>query len=191
MLDFQAVRDKKLSFQGLVNDKSVSDLRDLNNEMVDKMLEMIADATDADVVFVPDDPDAKDTFADNEEDVDLAWTLGHVIVHSTASSEEAAALAAEMARGVELHGRSRSEVAWETVTTIAQCRDRLEESRRMVSGSLDMWPDNPNYDIKFTAWASIGDVDARGRFALGLGHADSHLGQIEEIMRQAKAARGG
>ncbi|MEM7112608.1 MAG: DinB family protein [Chloroflexota bacterium] len=190
MLDFQAYRDKKVTFQGLVDDKTVADLRDLNNEMVDKILELIANATDADVVFVPQDPDANDTFASNDGDVDLAWTLGHVVVHSTASSEEAAALAAEMARGVELHGRSRSEIPWETVTTVDQCRERLEESRRMVNGSLDMWPDNPYYDIKFTAWASIGDVDARGRFALGLAHAASHLGQVAEIMRQAKAARG-
>lgn len=190
MLNFQAVRNKEITFQGLVDDKTAADLRDLNNEMVDKMLELIADATDADVVFVPEDPKAKDTFAANEGDVDLAWTLGHVIVHATASSEEAAALAAEMARGVELHGRSRSEIPWETVTTVAQCRDRLEESRRMVAASLDMWPDKPYYNVKFTAWASIGDVDARGRFALGLAHADSHLGQIADIMQQAKAARG-
>ena len=50
---------------------------------------------------------------------------------------------ADLARGVAFHGRSRSEVPWETVTTIAQCRARLEESRRMRLASLDMWPDQP------------------------------------------------
>lgn len=49
------------------------------------------------------------------DDVHLAWNLGHVIVHTMASAEESAALAAELARGVEYHGRSRYEVPWETV----------------------------------------------------------------------------
>jgi hypothetical protein len=41
----------------------------------------------------------------------LPWTLGHVIVHITASAEESAFLAAELARGVHRRtGRSRFEV---------------------------------------------------------------------------------
>ena len=73
-----------------------------------------------------------------------------MIVHTTASSEEAAFIAAELARGVEFHGRSRSEVPWETVTTIEQCRHRLEESRRMRLATLQIWPDEPDLDNTMT-----------------------------------------
>jgi hypothetical protein len=107
----------------------------------------------------------------------LPGRLGHVIVHTTASAEESAALAAEMARGVEFHGRSRSEIPWRDVTTIAQCRHRLEESRRMRLASLDMWPDEPYLDNRHQPWPGAGRLDAYGRFVLGLLHDDDHLGK--------------
>ena len=138
MLDFQAVRDKQIKFSKLVADLTRDDLRDLTTEMVDTMLGLIADCGDADVTFEPDDPKADDPFAEKQEDVRLAWNLGHVIVHVTASAEESAALAAEMARGVAFHGRSRYETPWQQATTIEMCRRRLEESRRMRLASLEM-----------------------------------------------------
>jgi hypothetical protein len=61
-------------------------------------------------------------------------TLAHVIVHTTASAEESRLSGGRDARGVPNHGRSRYEVPWQSVTTIDQCRHRLEESRRMASG---------------------------------------------------------
>ncbi len=61
-------------------------------------------------------------------EVGLAWTLGHVIVHLTASAEEAAFLGAELARGVEPHGRSRYEVPWRTLVTIEGARARLQRA---------------------------------------------------------------
>jgi hypothetical protein len=189
MLDFQAVRDQRTTLAETVADLTPDDLRDLTNEMVDFMLDLLADCVDADVAFVPEDPDAYDEFAEKEEDLYLAWTLGHVIVHTTASAEESAALAAELARGVEFHGRSRYEIPWETVTTIAQCRHRLEESRRMRLVSLGMWPDAPHLDNVYEPWAGASRVDAIGRFVLGLMHDDSHLDHIAKIVRQAKAAR--
>src|SRR5574340_31090 len=85
---------------------------------------------DADVTFVPVDPQAHDSAATSAEELGIAWTLGHIVAHMTASAEESAALAAELARGVSYHGRSRYEVPWQTVTTVRQCRSRLEESRR-------------------------------------------------------------
>jgi hypothetical protein len=119
MLDFTPVRNKEMTIVELTADLTPAALRTLTNEMIDTVHEMIEDCTDADVVFVPDDPEAKDTFAVNEADVDLAWTLGHVIVHLTASCEESAALAAELARGVAYEPRrSRSEVPWQAVTSI-------------------------------------------------------------------------
>ncbi len=169
---------------------TVDDLRRLTDEMVDTMLEMIAQSTDEDVTFTPQDANADDAYALDEDERGLAWTLGHVIAHTTASAEESAALAAELARGVEYHGRSRAEVPWRQVTTVAQCRARLQESRRMRLASLEMWPDAPHLDnVYVTARGSV--IGPVKRFVLGLSHDDVHLEQIAEIVRQAKAAREG
>lgn len=186
MLDFAAVRRKEKTYDDLVAGLSRDDLRQLTNEMVDTMLALIADCTDEDVVFVPLDPKANDPYAADEADREIAWTLGHLVVHTTASAEESAFLAAEMARGVAPHGRSRSEVPWQTVTTIEQCRQRLEESRRMRLATLDVWPDEPYTDVHQQIWGG-NSVNAYGRFILGLGHDTSHLEQIAEVVRQAKA----
>ncbi len=107
----------------------------------------------------------------------------------TASSEEGAFLAAEMARGILREGRSRSEIPWQDVTTIAQCRQRLEESRRMRLASLDVWPDQPYLDVTVTGRPNTPSLNAIGRFLRGLSHDASHLEQIDEVVRQAKAAR--
>lgn len=190
MLNFEAVRNKEITFAELVAGLTSDDLGVLTNEMVDTMLGLIADCVDADVTFVPMDPDADDPFAATEEEVHLAWNLGHVVVHTTASAEESAALAAELARGVENHGRSRYETPWQGVSTIAQCRQRLEESRRMRLAGLAMWPDAPLLDNLYEPWPGAPQVDAIGQFVLGLMHDDSHLDHMAEIVRQAQAARG-
>lgn len=190
MMDFTAIRHKQVSWAEFTKGLTINDLRDLTHEMVDTMLGYTADCTDADVVFVPDDPNARDTYAANEEDVNLPWTLGHVIVHTTASAEESAALAAELARGVPVQSRrSRREVPWQTVTTITQCRQRLEESRRLRLASLDMWPDAPDLENWYQSREGGTKMTAVVRFMLGLLHDDSHLGQIQDIVRQAQAAR--
>ena len=134
--------------------------------------------------------EANDPFAVAPEEIKIAWTLGHVIVHVTASSEETAFVAAEMARGVaQREGRSRYEVPWRGVTSIVQCRRRLEESRRMRLATLDVWPDAPHLDNLFR-WRPDGPAyDPVARFLQGLNHEHSHLAQIAEIVRQAKAAR--
>jgi hypothetical protein len=189
MLNFQAVRNNEISFAELVAGLTPEDLCDLTHEMVDTMLNLIAGCVDADVVLEPDDPDADDPFAATLEDVHMPWTLGHVIVHCTASAEESAVVAAELARGVEYHGRSRYEVPWQEMRTVAGCRQRLEESRRMRLASLEMWPDVPHLDNDYEVWPDRPPVNAIGRFVLGLMHDESHLGQIEDIVRQARAAR--
>ncbi len=172
----------------LIADLTVDDLADLTHEMIDAVQGLIATCVDADVVFEPTDPEAYDRHAVPEE-IYMPWTLGHVIVHITASAEEAAALAAEMARGVPNHGRSRYEVPWRSVTAIAQCRQRLEESRRMRLASLGMWPDFPHLEITCEPWRGGPPVNAIGRFVLGLMHDADHLDQIADIVRQAEAAR--
>jgi hypothetical protein len=188
MLNFQAIRDKEITLAKLVANLTRGNLRDLTNEMVDTMLDLIATCVDADVIFEPADPAAHDPFAKTPEEVQLAWNLGHVIVHTTASAEEAAAIAAELARGVEYHGRSRYEVPWGEMRTILGCQQRLEESRRMRLASLDMWPVEAHFENEIEAWKDGPIVNAVGRFVLGLMHDDSHLNQIGEIVRQARTS---
>ena len=75
------------------------------------------------------------------------------------------------------------------MTTIAGCRQRFEESRRIRLASLEMWPDRPHLENRYTAWQGGPEVNAIGRFVLGLMHTDDHIEQIAEIVRQAYAAR--
>jgi hypothetical protein len=199
MIDFAPVRDRSLLISDLAASLGPDDLRRETNKMIDTMRDLIADCVDADVTFLPDDPDAYDSAAATAEEVYLSWTLGHVVAHVTASSEEAAYQAVELARGVRYRRlRSRYEVPWQTITTVEQCRHRLEESRRMRLASLDMWPDEPFLDNTYKLQIGGPPVVTEGhpeanavvRFILGLMHDDAHLGQIAEIVRQARAARG-
>lgn len=188
MLDFTPVKEGKLSYTDLTRNLTKTDLYRLTDEMIETMQAIIAGAKDEDVDFVPEDPAADDTFGLDEEK-DLAWTLGHVIVHATASSEESAALAVTLARGLPVDGRSRYEVPWRTVHTVAQLRHRLAESLRMRRAFLDAWPDEPHLDTTYTPYPRLGPVNAVTRFVLGLSHDDSHIEQLREIMRQARAQR--
>jgi hypothetical protein len=185
MLDFQPVREKKITLQDLVKDLTKVDLRRELNAMYDEVLRLIADCSDADVTFEPVDEKADDPYAVRGEE-SIAWTLGHVIVHLTASMEESAAIASELARGVTYHGRSRSEVPWRDATTIEFCHARLAESRRMCLASLEMWPDEPHMENTYSPAEGAVPHTAVSRLASGLRHASDHLGQIAEIVRQAK-----
>ena len=189
MLDFSLVRKNQTTLGQLVTGLTLDDLRRLTNEMIDYQLALIADCDDADVTFAPADPVADDKYAAEAAEAHIAWTLGHVIVHVTASSEEKAFLAAEQARGIDRDGRSRYETHWTTVTTIAALRERLEESRRMRLATLDMWPDAPHLDLTVPYRWLRGPINATARFCMGLFHDDDHLGQIADIVRQAHAAR--
>jgi hypothetical protein len=190
MLDFTPVRNKAITLADLTKNLTVNDLCQLTNEMIDCQQSMIAGCTDADVVFVPIDPAASDPYAVTADEKGIAWTLGHLIVHVTASSEESAFLAAELARGVPHEPRrSRVEVLWTTITTIEQCRARLEESRRMRLASLDMWPDQPYLDNTYTSPHSGMVITPLTRFVFGLSHDDAHVAQIQEVVRQAVANR--
>lgn len=189
MINLAYLTERKVTFAKLVAELTPADLRDLTNQMIDRQLALIAGCDDAAVTFVPDDPKADDPYAAEPAEVKLAWTLGHVIVHVTATSEETAFIAAEMARGVVREGRSRYETPWETVTTIAQCRARLEESRRLRLATLDVWPNPPHLDVTIPYRRLPEPVNPIGRFVMGMLHDADHLGQIEDIVRQAQAAR--
>ncbi len=193
MLNFDPVSKEEITIDQLCAMLTVADLRQLTDEMIDAMLDLIAGCTDADVTFVPDDPRAEDTFATDPDEASLAWTLGHVIVHATASSEEAAFLAAELGRGVPAReDRSRYEVPWRTMTTTEQCRLRLEESRRMRVASLELWPDPPHLDNTFKAWYGDQRYNADRTFRVrpttrrqppGTDCGDRAAGESGEMMR--------
>ena len=187
MLDFSPVHRGEKTSQQLAAELTREDLANLTREMCDLQLEAIRDALDEDVDFVPDDPEANDTFAAKAEDVGISWTLGHVIVHTTASSEESAALALTLARGLPVDGRSRYEVPWEGVRTAAFIRGRIEESRRMRLAMLAAWPDQPHLDNFYSPYAWRPPMNALGRFVSGLTHDSSHLEQLRKIMVQARS----
>jgi hypothetical protein len=187
-LDFSRVRAREVKLADLVADLSVDDLARATDSSIAQIEEILATATDADVVFVPEDPAADDPAAADPADRDLAWNLGHLVAHVTASAEESAALAEELARGVPFHGRSRWEVPWKTVTTIDQCRQRLAESRRVRLASLQMWPSSPPSEVDPDP-ATPTWQQARERFARGLSHEDAHVDQICNVVKQAQAAR--
>ncbi|MBN2045804.1 MAG: DinB family protein [Anaerolineales bacterium] len=190
MIDFSPITNKKINWTRFGMQFCPQDLADQTNWLTDQLLDLLSDATDADVVFEPVDPEAHDPYAENPEDENLGWNLAHVIVHITASNEESAFLAAELARGVEVEPRrSRWEVDWETVTTIEQVRQRLEESRRFLLASLEMWPDQAHTQNFYKNDKGL-KITPMVRFLLGQNHAMEHLEQIKEILRQAKNARG-
>ena len=187
MLDFQPVREKKIALQELVKDFTRDDLQRELNQIYDEILRLIADCSDEHVSFQPVDRTATDPYAVKGEE-SIAWTLGHVIVHLTASMEESAALAAELSRGVTFHGRSRWEFPWREATTTLFCRARLSESRRMCLASLEMWPNPPHLENTYVPGPGARAHTCVSRFASGLKHASDHLGQIADIVRQAQAA---
>ncbi|GAB4204069.1 MAG: DinB family protein [Roseiflexaceae bacterium] len=188
-LDFSPVRNGLISMNDFAAALSLDQLGALTSASIDRMLALLETCTDADVVFVPDDPAANDDAAADPADRGLAWTLGHNIVHATASGEEYAAVATELARGVPFHGRPRYETPWQSVTTVAQCRQRLEESRRIRLASLGMWPDVPHLDNGYVAWSTSGWVNAKGIFVWGLAHDADHERQMRGIIEQAQEVR--
>src|SRR6476619_6362394 len=80
----------------------LDELRALTSEGIDLALKLIRNCVDEDITFIPNDPHAHDDAA-GEGEAAIAWTLGHIIAHMTATSEEHTAIAAELARGVEYH----------------------------------------------------------------------------------------
>jgi hypothetical protein len=190
-LDFTPVRNGTIAMNDFAAGLSLDQLRGLSAASVDRMLALLDGCVDADIVFVPADPAARDDAAADPADLALAWTLGHNIVHTTASAEEYAAVASELARGVPFHGRPRYETPWERVATVGQCRQRLVESRRIRIASLELWPDAPHLENGYVAWSTSGWVNAKGIFVWGLAHDADHERQMGQIIRQSRAARAG
>jgi DinB family protein len=184
MLDFTPVHEGTVTMDELTRHLSPADLRTLTEESIAGLLAVLEGCADEEVVFVPDDPEAVDIYASDPTDRNLAWTAGHMVVHAYASGEEYSSISAELARGVEYHGRSRIEVPWQLVTTVEQCRRKLRESRRMRLAALDMWPDDPDLGNGYQPWRETDWVNCIGIFAWGIAHDQEHLGWIAKIRTQ-------
>lgn len=194
MIDFSPMRDGETSYLEYAEQESITaaDLKQYSDESVDFLLSLTDGLNDADIVFNPEDPEAHDPFAVEGEE-SIGWTFGHLIAHVTASSEEGAALSSLLARGIAASERPRYETPWREIATVAQARQRLEESRRMRNAYLETWPDVPFLDVyraiseRFVA--RFGNMNAPAAFLFGLSHEVGHYDQIKDVRRQALAAR--
>lgn len=194
MIDFSPMRDGDVSFIDYAAQAKLgpAELRALSDESIDHLLGLIDGLSDADIVFAPEDPEADDPFAVEGEET-IGWNFGHLIAHVTASSEEGAALSSLLARGIPASERPRYETPWRDIMTTAHVRQRLHESRRMRNAYLETWPDAPLLavvrDVSERFTAKFGEMNAPAAFLFGLSHEVGHYEQIEEVRRQALAAR--
>lgn len=192
-LDFTTVDNHELSLLEFSQHFTVDDLRDATNESIDTLLKIVRGLDDTQVAFLPYDPEADDPYAKPGEEK-IGWSIAHLVVHVTASSEEWATYSGILARGLSYPAepRLRYETEWTTVTTTAQCIQRLEESRRIRLGYLAVWPDTPNLEMKRELSPRFierfGQFNAAACFLFGLKHELGHYAQFREVARQAKAA---
>jgi hypothetical protein len=198
-MDFSPVNNGEMKMLEFSRRFTIADLKAATNASIDFMLDVIKDMNDAQVTFIPDDPHAHDPHAVPGEE-HIGWSLAHLIVHVTASSEEGAAYSSILARGIPYprEPRLRYETNWHTVTTKAECIQRLEESRRIRLAYLDTWPDNPKLDVyrelSERALEILGPLNAPAVFLNSLKHEYAHHEQFLEVARQAReavAAAGG
>ena len=101
MSDFTAVNTYAVPMDRLVGEwnPTPAELGRLTDASIDRFLALLRGAMDEEIVFVPADPDAADAAAADPADRGLAWTVAHNVVHATASGEEYAAVAVELAWG--------------------------------------------------------------------------------------------
>jgi hypothetical protein len=191
LMDFSPVNSGEMKMSEFSQRFSVADLRAATNASIEFILDIIQDMSDAQVIFVPNDPNANDPHAVPGEER-IGWSLAHLIVHVTATSEEGAAYSSILARGIPYprEPRLRFETNWHTVTTKAECIQRLEESRRIRLAFLDTWPDQPHLDVfrelSERALEILGPLNAPAAFLNSLKHEAAHHEQFVEVARQAR-----
>lgn len=190
LTDFSPVENGQVTLYDFAQRFSVDDLRRATHASLDAILAFIGDADDGQVAFIPDDPNADDPFAPPEERY-FGWSLAHLVCHVTASSEEWAAYASILARGIAYprEPRLRFETDWHIMTTRAQVLQRIEESRRMRLAYLDTFPDEPRLDVLRAVSERFlernGPANAKSAFLNGLKHEHSHHAQMRETARKA------
>lgn len=190
-IDFTRLRSEEVSLYEFSKTLTRSKLRDASDASIDTLLVLLEDVTDKEINHIPRDALADDPHAVAGEET-IGWSLGHLVLHVTASAEEGAAVSSMLARGVVVEQRLRFEHDWKThCRTKLDCLHRLEESRRIRNAYLDTWPATPLLDVfqKFPEghpWHQ--QVNAQAAFVLGLRHEAGHLEQFQDTKRQARAA---
>lgn len=193
LIDFSPVNNGEMKMLEYSRRFSVTDLKAATHASIDFILGIIRDMNDAQVTFIPYDPHANDPHAVPGEE-HIGWSLAHLVVHVTATSEEGAAYSSILARGIPYprEPRLRYETNWHTVATQAECIQRLEESRRIRLAYLDTWPDNPHLDVyrglSERALETLGPLNAPAAFLNSLKHEYGHHEQFLEVARQAREA---
>jgi DinB superfamily len=190
-IDFSPIDNNEIKWVDFANRFTAGDLKAATNASIDTILDIIKDLNDAQVIYAPEDPLADDPHAVSGEE-HISWSVAHVIVHTTASSEEGAAYSSLLARGIAYgrEPRPRYETNWRTITTKAECIQRLEESRRIRLAFLDTWPDTPHLDVYREVserfMEKFGPMNAASSLLFSLKHEFGHHDQIREAARQAR-----
>ncbi len=189
LIDFQPVFIKEKTLIDLANEYSQADLGAALNSYIDFTLRIINDVSDEQAAYIPVDPDADDPHAALEADRHVGWSLIHLVMHVTATVEEAAAFSSILARGIPIGGRLRTERNWREVTTCAEAIAQLEECRRMCSAYLATWPDRPDLTARRIMpedfkWPG---PNASASFLAGLMHWHKHIEQFQQVAEQAHA----
>ncbi len=194
VIDFTPVRNKELTLLEMAEQVTLDDLHAAADFYVDAIQAIIKDASDAQIAYVPIDEAADDPYAVSGEET-IGWSLGHLVAHTTASTEEGVAFASLLARGIRLEDedqRLRYETPWRAIDTKAKALQRLEESRRLRRAYLDTWPDTPRLDVarkmRPAFSETFGPINAPASVLFGLWHEDNHLDQFRAVLRQAQEA---
>src|SRR5437763_16348294 len=90
-IDFTPINNNQMKMLEFSKEFAVADLEATTNSNLDAMLALVKDLSDAQIMFI-----AKDVEADDN----TGWNIAHLLVHTTATAEEAAAVSSVLARGI-------------------------------------------------------------------------------------------
>jgi hypothetical protein len=193
LIDFTPVANNEMKILEFSRRFTLADLKAGTNASIDRIISLIGDADDAQIAFLPHDPHANDPYAAPGEE-HIGWSIGHLVAHVTATSEEWAAYGSILARGIvyPAEPRLRYETPWREMDTRAKTLQRLEESRRIRLGYLDAMPDVPRLDV-FRQLSPryierFGEMNAFACVLFGMFHEWGHYDQIADEAAQARAA---
>lgn len=186
LINFEPVYKKEMTLGDLAAQFDNARLREALNNYVDFTIQIVNSLSDEQAIYIPSDPTADDPYAASEVERHIGWSLVHLVMHVTASAEEAAAFSSILARGVSIGGRLRYEQDWRYVTTCTEAVARLEECRRICLSYLATWPDQPHLDTirvmpEHMSWMK---PNAPISFLAGLMHWNAHVEQLQKAAEQ-------